>query len=56
LRIGFEITQILRNPPPNKTKGREFDFCCMEFFRKSGALTQNISSMEAEPRKGLWNF
>ena len=44
------------DPPPNKTKGREFDFCCMEFSWKSGVLTQNISSMEAEPRKGFWNF
>ena len=36
MRIGFEITQILRDQPPNKTKGREFDFYCMEFSQKSG--------------------
>ena len=36
MRIGFEITQILRDQPPNKTKGRELDFCCMEFSLKSG--------------------
>ena len=36
MRIGFEITQILRNPPPNITKDRELDFYCMEFSQKSG--------------------